>query len=282
MPSAKMAVWSGLVFLVMSLGLGCDKPPVKVEPPPLETFPPLVAEMPTAPAPADEGIPGNWEPLAGMEPRARAFVVEPPGSGPVPGILLVHSAWGINKDVRMLARQLAGAGFLVVAPDLLDGVEAGTRLGVQELQKGISASRAQASLLAGLERLKSHPRSQDRPHGLLGLSASGVFAAAISRPENGFKVLVFDSAYFKDPELEGLARAGCPVRLLVGTENAVLTAAKVDSLKEKMSAQGVSFEAIVIPQAGTDLFDSQARGYNLSGREEALKQAKAVFEKALR
>jgi carboxymethylenebutenolidase len=42
---------------------------------------------------------------------------------PTPGapVLLLHSWWGLNEDMRDLADRLAGDGFTVMAPDLFDG-----------------------------------------------------------------------------------------------------------------------------------------------------------------
>lgn len=45
-----------------------------------------------------------------------ADVFEPP-----PGVLIVHEWWGLNEVARVLARRLAGEGFVVLAVDLYGG-----------------------------------------------------------------------------------------------------------------------------------------------------------------
>lgn len=48
----------------------------------------------------------------------RAYVAFPRATGPVPGIILLQEAFGVNHHMRSVADRLAAAGYAVVAPEL--------------------------------------------------------------------------------------------------------------------------------------------------------------------
>ncbi len=48
----------------------------------------------------------------------RAYTAFPPSTGPVPGIILLQEAFGVNAHIRSVADRLAQAGYAVIAPEL--------------------------------------------------------------------------------------------------------------------------------------------------------------------
>lgn len=48
----------------------------------------------------------------------RAALEVPDGSGPWPGVVVLHDALGLGDDIRGIARRVADAGYLAIAPDL--------------------------------------------------------------------------------------------------------------------------------------------------------------------
>lgn len=73
-----------------------------------------------------------------------------PDEGPGPGILLLHSFWGLNRDTKDTANRLADAGFTVMAPDLADGEtyddEASAMEALAEADINVLASLVQSSV----------------------------------------------------------------------------------------------------------------------------------------
>lgn len=50
-----------------------------------------------------------------------AYVAQPDGPGPHPGVLLLHEWWGLNEGITVLADALAEEGYVVFAPDAYRG-----------------------------------------------------------------------------------------------------------------------------------------------------------------
>jgi carboxymethylenebutenolidase len=70
-----------------------------------------------------------------------------------PGVLVLHPWWGLNDDVIAYADRLAGAGFVVAAPDMFDGQVATTIDEAERLARGADEDAVNAIVLAALDRL---------------------------------------------------------------------------------------------------------------------------------
>src|ERR1700735_3498303 len=63
----------------------------------------------------------EWVPLKHDGRTVNAFVVYPQVKTKAPVIILIHEIYGLSDWAKEMADELAGQGFIVVAPDLLTG-----------------------------------------------------------------------------------------------------------------------------------------------------------------
>jgi carboxymethylenebutenolidase len=58
-------------------------------------------------------------PAITLQGDVKAHLAIPPvGTGPWPGVVVLHESFGLNDDIRQQADRLAAAGYLALAPDL--------------------------------------------------------------------------------------------------------------------------------------------------------------------
>jgi carboxymethylenebutenolidase len=127
---------------------------------------------------------------------------------PTPGapVLLLHSWWGLNEDMRDLADRLAGDGFTVMAPDLFDGrvlttiedaeayttaIERGGGLG------GLNPDRITGRVEATLDHLLAHPDARGDRAAIVALSFGGWYGSQVAagRSDVGAFVSIYSDVY---------------------------------------------------------------------------------------
>lgn len=127
-----------------------------------------------------------------MDNAGQAYLVRP-DAGTGPGVLLLHSWWGLTPAVKDVADALADAGFVVVAPDLFEGECP------QDVEGAIAALGAAdpdtmaALVLSSAVALRSQTDAPDGPIAALGYSMGGSWAMwlATRQPETVRSVVTY-------------------------------------------------------------------------------------------
>lgn len=95
-------------------------------------------------------------------------------SGPGPGVLVLHSFWGLTSSVKDLADSLADHGYTVLAPDINFGELPNTEEAAIDHLGAASPDRL-ASLVLSSTRLL-HEQSVEGPIGIIGFGMGGSLA----------------------------------------------------------------------------------------------------------
>jgi carboxymethylenebutenolidase len=109
---------------------------------------------------------------------------------PAAPVLLLHSWWGLNADLRALADRLAGDGFTVMAPDLFDGTVLTTIEDAEAFTTaierggggpgGLNPDRIMERVGATLDALLAHPAAQGDRAGIVALSFGGWYGSGVA------------------------------------------------------------------------------------------------------
>lgn len=96
--------------------------------------------------------------------EARGYIVHPKKEGPFPAVLVIHENRGLNPYIEDVARRLAKAGFIALAPDALypvGGYPGNDDMG-RKLQSELERSKIEQDFIASALFLKQHQLSTQK------------------------------------------------------------------------------------------------------------------------
>jgi carboxymethylenebutenolidase len=212
------------------------------------TDPDIVAEYITYPSPK-----GNGE--------VRGYLVRPAKSaGKVAGVVVVHENRGLNPYIEDVARRVAKAGFIALAPDGLtsQGGYPGNDEKGRELQQKVDPAKLMNDFFAAVEFLMQ----SDMTTGKIGITGfcygGGVCnAAAVAYPELGAAV----PFYGRQPRAEDVSRIRAPLLLHYGELDTNVNQGW-PAYEAALKAAGKTYEAHIYPGANHGFHNDSTPRYD--------------------
>ncbi|HXZ99461.1 MAG TPA: dienelactone hydrolase family protein [Candidatus Binatia bacterium] len=208
------------------------------------------------------------------------YLALPDGQMPHPGVVVIHEVFGLNGNIRDIARRLAGEGYAALAADLFG-----------DRSRALCMARIMASALAGrdpsevgdlrasLRYLGSRPEVDPERLGAIGFCMGGGLAIAWARREPGLRAIA--PFYASNPRpLEEAVRRICPV---VGSyPGRDLTARHGLRLDAHLDRLGVPHDIKIYPGARHSFFNDQGRAHDPAASADAWRRTLAFFAEHVR
>lgn len=174
-----------------------------------------------------------------------AYLAIPSGTGPWPGVVVVHDALGMTKDLRRITDRFAASGYLAMAPALF---QRGHRLlcvvsTFQSLQRG--SGPAVDDLAAAREHLTRDSRCTGKA-GVVGFCMGGGFCLLLA-PRGDFDAAAPNYGIL--PKDVGALSRSCPMVASYGARDRMLPGAAA-KLEAVLTDAGVPHDVKEYPDVG--------------------------------
>ncbi len=213
----------------------------------------------------------------------RGYLATPNGSGPFPGVVMIHEWWGLNHDTTVLADALAREGFVVLAADAFRGSVARTPADARKQVTETPREQIAADLDAALDFLRSHPQVESDRVASLGFCFGGTQSMYMGtrNPELAAVVIFYGSGPIQDADQLGSMREAGPVLGIYGKEDGGIPVEQVRNFEDAMDARGVENTITIYPGVGHAFVKSDT--YQAGGApEQAWKQVVSFLDDTLK
>jgi len=231
------------------------------------TDPDIIAEYITYPSPNGHG-------------QVRGYQVKPAkAASRLPAVVVVHENRGLNPYIEDVARRVAKAGFIALAPDGLSSVGGypGNDVRGRELQAQVDPEKLMNDFFAAIEYLRASPLGTGKV-GITGFCYGGGVcnAAAVAYPE-------LDAAvpfYGRQANLTDVPRIKAPL-LLHFAEKDDNVNATWPAYKAALKAAGTTYEAHVYPGTHHGFHNDSTPRYDEAAARLAWERTLAWFRRHL-
>ena len=249
----------------------------------------LVALVPTASALAQDWAKtrleksprhGEWVKVKQGQRDVESFLVFPEVKDKATAVVVIHEIFGLTDWVRLLADELAEAGYIAIAPNLVPGLKEGESF--DNLRKELSKV-PQQQITAALDAVTQHVSQLPACNGkvvVCGFCWGGGQAFNFATHNKDIKAafVFYGSPPTQEKDMERIA---CPVYGFYG-ENDNRINATIPKAKEMMKGAGKKYEPVIYDGAGHGFMRAgeapDANDANKKGREDAWKRWKGLLK----
>jgi carboxymethylenebutenolidase len=214
--------------------------------------------------------------IPGGTPNLSAYFAVPAGEGKFPGVVIIHEVFGLNDNIKDIARRFANEGYAALSVDLFAGrnqVICMFRFFGGMFLNSLNHGGIH-DLKASLNYLENHPRVDSSKLGAIGFCMGGGFAIAWACTDERLNVIA--PFYGMLPRPADAMERLCPV---VGsypendfTKNGALR------LEAELSKNNIAHDIKIYPDARHSFFNDQRRNYNAEASADAWQRTLAFFK----
>lgn len=182
-----------------------------------------------------------------------AYVALPPGDhapGSLPGLVMIHEWWGMDRETIAKADLLAAQGFFVLVPDALLGRKALTVPGAILLSLATPGPAIDQAIDGAFDYASNHPLTDPNRIGIMGFCFGGREAMQFGQRDPRPRALITLYGSNLETEDPGFLGANGPVLGIFGAEDSMIPLAEVEQFHQLLIDGGVDVTITVYEEVG--------------------------------
>ena len=209
-------------------------------------------------------------------------VLQAPATKPLPALLVIQEWWGLNDNIRAMARRFAGEGYLVLAVDLYEGKVATTPEAAMAAMQ--TAMEKPARLMENLRQAQAFLVRQGGATkiGVVGWCFGGGWSleTALGIPDGIQAAVMYYGRTQTDPK--ALAALKAPLLGLFGGKDQGIPVDGVRQMEHELVKLGKNATIVVYPEADHAFANPSGSHYLAGPAEDAWGKTIAFFAQHLK
>lgn len=208
------------------------------------------------------------------------FLAKPKQKGDYPGIVMIHEWWGLNDNVKEMAKLLAKEGYIVFAVDLYGGNVASDSDKAREFSSMVRSNpdKAVSDMKNAVKYLKD--TYQVDKIGSIGWCFGGGQSLQLSLNEKLDATVIYYGSLVDDKEQ--LKNIAWPVLGIFGEEDTGILVSLVNNFKAALDDLGIKNEVYIYPGVGHAFANPSGSNYAKEETIDAWQKTVKFFNENLK
>ena len=220
----------------------------------------------------------------GKAGNLRAYIAQPSEGGPRPVVLAVQEWWGLNDNIKDIARRFAREGYFAVAPDLYS--RQGNQVAkdpntASQLMNGLKKEDGIDDLNSTIQWIRAQKETHSAKIGITGYCMGGSYAMLL--PCESKETSAAAPFYGEIPSDDKIQALSCSIFYAYGENDGWIQRKDVDRLAEDLRKFGKKGEVKIYPGCQHGFFnDTRKDVYAPDAAKDAWNRTLALFAENLK
>ena len=214
--------------------------------------------------------------------NSKGFLAKPKKEGIYPAVVMMHEWWGLNDNIKEMARSLAAEGYVVLVVDLFEGKIAKDANEARQLITQLNKNPAEAiqNMKSAVQYLKNQNNVDDDKIASMGWCFGGGMSMQLALNEKLAATIIYYGQLETDKEK--LKAIKWPVLGIFGEKDTSIPVESARKFDAALDELGIENEIYIYPNVGHAFANPSGMNYAPEETKDAWKKTLSFLNKNLK